>query len=309
MAFSGLSLFQRFEPALAVAHTDGVFVVRFNGAIIGRVPSSDALDAAAQVLELVAQHSRRIAARTPNELSEIFIGGMRNALDRYTSVLVPDELRERESALRLTDSRSTDQPASTAHAVRRDGRTAVLTIASFATTTASDVRAALTPLVADGVDSVIIDVRGNGGGLVDSAAATAELFLARGVIVDQRARLPLYAEHWTAKAGDPFESLRIAIVTDGATASAAEAFTAALVDSGRAVHTGRPTYGKGTAQVIETLPNGYGLVFSVAELLGPTGARIEGRIPSVCADACRSEPSNDSADLDRAAAALSALPD
>lgn len=292
LALAGLAKFRRIDPAFEL-RGHGLF---YAGEHIGDVASPATLAAVADALALVSTHSRRIAERSSPELGQIFIAGMRDHLDRYTRYFTPTELTERVDGLAGTS----------VSVARRDPDIAVLTIASFTATTAAETRAALVPLVRDGVNAVIIDLRGNGGGLLDASADTADLFLASGTTLDQRARTALYAEHRTASPGDPFENVRVAIVTDGATASAAESFTAALVDVGRAVQTGRPTYGKGTAQTIQTLPSGEGFAFSVAEFVGPTGRPINGvgRVPSACADQCVAEPSNVPADIDRAAAIL-----
>jgi carboxyl-terminal processing protease len=126
----------------------------------------------------------------------------------------------------------------------------------------------------DGLRGVVIDLRHNPGGLVDEAVATADLFLADGVIVSVRGRST--REDRTASAGGPYESLPVSLVVNGYTASAAEILAAALQENGRAVVVGTQTFGKGTVQRAIELLDGSALRLTVSRFFSPGGTAIQG---------------------------------
>jgi carboxyl-terminal processing protease len=166
-------------------------------------------------------------------------------------------------------------------------RFGVLAIPTFTTTTAADIEAALLPLVRGGARGVVIDLRGTGGGDLAQSAAAADLFVKSGVVLEMKARDPTYAKHLEAHVASPLEKLRVVILVDGGTASAAEHFAATLGDVGRAVILGHPTVAKGRAQAVIPMRSGEGLVLTVARFTGPTGATIDdvGIVPAVCENA------------------------
>lgn len=162
-----------------------------------------------------------------------------------------------------------------------------LAIARFSEATSADTAAALAKLRADsGLESLVLDLRADPGGLVDQAIAVADLFLDAGTIVTIRGRGGA-VETASAHKGGPAVGVPVIALVDRGTASAAEILAAALHDHGRARLVGLPTYGKGTVQTFFDLEDGAGLKLTTARYYTPKGNSLEskGLQPDVRADA------------------------
>ena len=131
---------------------------------------------------------------------------------------------------------------------------------------------------------IVLDLRGNPGGLFNQAIKIADLFLNDGDIVSTRGRHVRSVKTFKAKHGDILKGLPMAVLVDGATASSAEIIASALQDNGRAVIIGSSSFGKGTVQTIITLPNNGELTLTWALLVAPSNYTLErfGVIPSIC---------------------------
>ncbi|MFF4019144.1 S41 family peptidase [Streptomyces sp. NPDC001843] len=157
--------------------------------------------------------------------------------------------------------------------VRRlpDGVT-VIRIAAFTKGSGDDVRAAVRQVPADG--GIVLDLRGNSGGLVSEATTAASAFLDGGLVatydVDGKQRA-LHAE----SGGDTARPL--VTLVDGGTMSAAEMLTGALQDRGRAVVIGSRTFGKGSVQMPSKLPDGSVAELTVGHYRTPAGRAVDGR--------------------------------
>ncbi len=122
-------------------------------------------------------------------------------------------------------------------------------------------------------DSLIIDLRGNTGGLLDNAVFIADRFINQGKIVEI-----IYRDGYkkTVRAKDeglPFDK-PIVVLVNGASASASEILSGALKDSHRATLVGNKTFGKGLVQKVVPLPNSTGLNVTIARYLTPNGTDI-----------------------------------
>jgi len=150
-----------------------------------------------------------------------------------------------------------------------------LSLASFSDSTALEVRAAVDSLVGAGAASLVLDLRGNPGGLLAQGVAVADLFLREGQkIVSTRGRSPGTNSIHVARTPDLWPTLPIVIVIDAGTASAAEIVAGALQDHDRAIVLGRPSYGKGSAQVVVPLEEGAALKLTNALWYTPSGRSI-----------------------------------
>lgn len=139
--------------------------------------------------------------------------------------------------------------------------------------------AALQAALAAGRRSIVVDLRDNAGGYVDSAVAMTSEFLSSGVVMYQRdasgAEFPTNVSSG-GLATDP--GIRVVVLVNRNTASAAEIFAGALQGNGRAKLIGEKTYGKGVAQVWEPLDNNLGgFHLTVAQWLTPKHVWINGR--------------------------------
>jgi carboxyl-terminal processing protease len=159
-----------------------------------------------------------------------------------------------------------------------DGSTGYIQIREFSDHTGEQFDDAMNALLKKGIDSLVIDLRNNPGGLLDAAVDVAEPFFRKGeLIVYTQGRRPADRENFLSETeGDPL-AIPVAVLINGDTASAAEIVTGALKDAGRAVIVGERSYGKGSVQTIFKLKNGEGLRLTTAHYFTPSGALINAR--------------------------------
>ena len=144
---------------------------------------------------------------------------------------------------------------------------------SFDETTAEDFKATYQDLAKQNIKSLIIDLRNNGGGLVDQAVDIADYFLEKDQVV-------LYEvdknqnEILEVSENDPIINMPVVILTNENTASASEILAGALKDYGKATIVGTTTYGKGVIQEILTFKDGSGLKITTKEYQTPNHNKI-----------------------------------
>lgn len=145
----------------------------------------------------------------------------------------------------------------------------------FSNSTFSELETALADLNRRGMTSLILDVRGNGGGILEQAVKVAEKFLPVGTtIVSQRGRYSDDNRTWKA-AKSRYESMPLVLLVDENSASASEVLAGALQDNDRALIVGQKTFGKGLVQSVLNLPNGTGLTLTAARYFTPAGRSIQ----------------------------------
>lgn len=157
--------------------------------------------------------------------------------------------------------------------------TGVIRISLFTDSTAEAVTETLSTMddAATPLTGLILDLRNNPGGLLTSAVAVADLFLTEGLIVRTVGRSPESTSRYEATIGDIAHNLPLAILTDGATASAAEVLTGALQDARRAIVIGSRTYGKGSVQTLFGIEGKRGIKLTTARYFTPAGKMIDGK--------------------------------
>ncbi len=170
---------------------------------------------------------------------------------------------------------------------RIDNGVGIIRVARFNAATTEHLSVALNEVLAElGADAVglILDLRGNPGGLLGQSVSVADMFLPRGAITSTRGRHPDSIQHYTAGRDDRAASLPMVVLVDGRSASGAEVVAAALQDSGRAVVVGASSYGKGSVQTVTRLPNGGELFLTWSRIYSPAGITIhrQGVMPTIC---------------------------
>ncbi|MBW3572855.1 MAG: S41 family peptidase [Gemmatimonadetes bacterium] len=146
----------------------------------------------------------------------------------------------------------------------------------FSQTSTQELRAAIDSLRAQGATSLVLDLRANPGGLLDEGVNVSDLFLPRGdAVVETRARDPRESETYRARTAETYEGLKVAVLVDGYSASAAEIVAGALQDHDRAVVLGTTTYGKGSVQSLFPLSGGNFLKMTTAKWYTPVGRSIQ----------------------------------
>ncbi len=151
----------------------------------------------------------------------------------------------------------------------------VVALATFSPGSHGEVREAVEQVLHEGAKGIVLDLRDNGGGLVEEAQLIASIFIEHGAIVTTRARsLPTQT---LSAVGDAIPaSVPVVVLVDGNTASASEIVTAALQDHRRATVVGTHTFGKGVFQEEMPLSNGGALDITVGEYFTPNGRNLGG---------------------------------
>ncbi|HEY9595369.1 MAG TPA: S41 family peptidase, partial [Spirochaetia bacterium] len=154
------------------------------------------------------------------------------------------------------------------------GGIAYLRISEFTPQTAEQSRTAIRSFIAAGYTSMVLDLRGNPGGLLTSSVDMANLFIDKGLIVQRKSeRVESENVTYTARPNrrlvDP--SIPVVVLVDKYSASAAEILAGALKDYHRAILMGEKTYGKGSVQTVEALGDG-GYRLTTSRYYTPAGA-------------------------------------
>ncbi len=156
----------------------------------------------------------------------------------------------------------------------RDFGVGYLKLSCFQKTTSRDVEAALWKLHREGMRSLIIDLRGNPGGLLTSSVEVADKFIDDGIIVSTRGRSALEDYNYTAHKAGTWR-VPLVVLIDGDSASASEIFAGAIKDHRRGDLVGQRSYGKGSVQGIFPLTlAGSGVRLTTAKFYSPNGHPI-----------------------------------
>jgi len=215
-------------------------------------------------------------------------------------------LRNRAGAVRTVEVERVVSPPETVF-VQRLGDLAVIRISSFSRDTDQRLTREFERLaIGRKPRGVVIDLRGNRGGLLRQAVSAIDLLLDGGPIATTAGRNPNASHEWRAGKGDAAAGLPIVVLVDGRSASAAEIIAAALADGGRAVVVGSSTLGKGLVQTIANLPDGGELFVTWSRVLAPRGWPIQGLgvLPQVCTSQGQEALAQQLASLDRGTSRL-----
>jgi carboxyl-terminal processing protease len=162
---------------------------------------------------------------------------------------------------------------------KMDGDYGVLRISNFNEKTTDEAQAAFAEIKAKNpnMKGLILDLRRNPGGLLDQAVGVSDLFLEGGEIVSQRGRDPRDVERYNARPGDMTGGMKIVVLIDSGTASAAEIVAGALQDRKRAELVGLTSFGKGSVQTVIPLRGGMdgALKLTTARYYTPSGRSIQ----------------------------------
>lgn len=158
-----------------------------------------------------------------------------------------------------------------------EGDVLVLRIASFTRSVSAAMDKAIAEATATGTPrAVILDLRGNPGGLFQQAVTLADAFLAEGEIVSLQGRMAGNRRSWQADSIEQLAGAPMVVLIDGRSASAAELVAAALQENGRAIVMGQRSFGKGSVQSIVSLGAEKGaLRLTTALYHGPSGRTVQ----------------------------------
>jgi carboxyl-terminal processing protease len=159
--------------------------------------------------------------------------------------------------------------------VLKDTHIGYVRITQFSDPTAGEFREALEKLVSQEIESLIVDLRNNPGGLLDSAVDICGFFLKpKTLVVSTEGRRPSQKHEFRSGNGYKFPDLPVFILINGGSASAAEIMSGCLRDWKRATLVGEKTFGKGSVQNVIPLPDGSALRLTTAMYYTPTRRRI-----------------------------------
>jgi carboxyl-terminal processing protease len=145
----------------------------------------------------------------------------------------------------------------------------------FNLTTADEFTNALETLHAEGMKLLVLDLRGNGGGLLSQAVKVAEKFLQRGqLILTQKGRVRGSTQPYYSSSDQPDKTPIVVMVSRG-TASASEIVAGALQDHDRALIVGEPSFGKGLVQIPFPLEYGSAVLLTIGKYYTPSGRLIQ----------------------------------
>lgn len=165
-------------------------------------------------------------------------------------------------------------PVVTSKVTKVNGRTlGYVRLVSFSEGAHALVREAVEKVEKKGAEGIVLDLRGNGGGLLEEAVLTASVFLPKGeVVVTTDSRTQGHAVYKTL--GGNLPEVPVVVLIDRNTASAAEILTAALADDAGAEVVGTRSYGKGVFQQEVGLSNGGALKLTIGEYFTPEGVNL-----------------------------------
>jgi carboxyl-terminal processing protease len=157
-----------------------------------------------------------------------------------------------------------------------EGGVGYISLNPVSETSAEELRQEIAGMKSRGMKSLIMDLRGNPGGLLDQGVKVADLFLdSRQEIVSTRGRARGSTKEFFDEARQAWPDLPIVVLVNDGTASAAEIIAGALQDHDRAVVVGAPTFGKGLVQTLFPLGEGVALKLTTARWFTPSGRTIQ----------------------------------
>ena len=157
-------------------------------------------------------------------------------------------------------------------------------IIEFQENTPKDLAKALAGLKAKGIDSLILDLRNNPGGLLETSVKVSEMFLTQGkLVVSTKGRAKSQDMVYKSEYGRPYTEFILVVIVNEGSASASEIVAGAIKDNKRGIIVGVKTFGKGSVQTVIPLSDGSAIRLTTAEYFTPNGETInnKGIIPDV----------------------------
>ncbi len=156
-----------------------------------------------------------------------------------------------------------------------DNKIGYVQVTEFDDVTIEQFKRAISDLEKQGMVAMVIDLRDNPGGLVNTAVKMADRIVPTGVVVYTQDKNGVKKNEYATTAQEM--NIPIALLVNENSASASEIFTGALRDYEKAIVVGTQTYGKGIVQVVATLSDGSGAKFTIAEYFTPSGYAVHGK--------------------------------
>jgi len=248
--------------------------------VLSREPHSPAVDAGLKSGDLITHIDGHPTHDVP--LEEIVNNMLNGPPDTTVTLTVrtpgqlPREVTIRRALIELDVVRGFSRSAEGGWRFMLDetARIGYVRLTKFTSNVVAKTDAAIERLERDGFRGLILDLRQNTGGLLDPARDLADRFLTEGLIFETRGRRTDGREWFASREGD-YPNVRVAVLIDGSTASAAEIVAGALRDNRRAAIVGERSYGKGCVQEVVRLDHGGGIKLTTAYYYLPRGECIQ----------------------------------
>jgi len=156
-----------------------------------------------------------------------------------------------------------------------DSKTGYIKINQFSIPTHKEFQMAAEKLLSKGMQSLILDLRGNPGGVMDAAVAIADEFLPKGDVIVSVKGKSIPSNTAYAKEGGMLEAVKLSVLIDESSASSAEILAGAIQDNDRGLLYGRRTYGKGLVQQDQILRDGSSVRMTISRYYIPSGRTIQ----------------------------------
>ncbi|MBR0149731.1 MAG: S41 family peptidase [Synergistaceae bacterium] len=148
-------------------------------------------------------------------------------------------------------------------------------LTQFKHSTSDEAKNAIRDMMRQGMRALILDLRNNGGGLLDASVKISSFFLRDGLIVETKGRSERANEKYYAVKSQYLTNLPMTVLINGGSASASEIVAGALNDRGRAKLIGEKSFGKGSVQTLFPLTDGSGVYVTIARYYTPSGKLID----------------------------------
>jgi len=238
--------------------------------VLGVFRGSPAQRAGIRPLDLITGVDGRSLAGKPSDYATALIRGRPG-----TAVRLTVSSGGRSRTLRIRRARIS-VPVVTSRLISFRGRKiGYVELASFTQGAGDQVRQAVARLLRRGASGIVLDLRGNGGGLLDESVSVASVFIPEGTVVSTRGR-SRPRRVYDATGGAIPARIPVVVLVDHGTASASEIVSGALQDRHRAKIVGTRTFGKGVFQEIKPLSNGGALDITVGQYFLPSGRNLGG---------------------------------
>ena len=150
-----------------------------------------------------------------------------------------------------------------------------LKLTQFKHSTSEEARAGLRDLIKQGMRALILDLRNNGGGLLDASVKIVSMFVRSGMVVETKGRSERANEKYNVDKSQYLTNAPMVVLINGGSASASEIVAGALNDRGRAKLIGEKSFGKGSVQTLFPLTDGSGVYVTIARYYTPSGKVID----------------------------------
>ncbi|MCL1941660.1 MAG: S41 family peptidase, partial [Synergistaceae bacterium] len=184
-----------------------------------------------------------------------------------------------------------------------------LRLTQFKKRTDIEAEEALRELIGKGAEKLILDLRNNGGGLIDVAVNISSFFLDDGKVVETKGRMERANEVYNANPRGFKTKIPLIVLMNEGSASASEIVAGALMDRGRAVTIGKTSFGKGSVQTLFNLTDGSGVFVTIAKYFTPSGKVIDhvGLTPTIEVDGDMEKDHSKDTQLQRAIEEISKI--